>query len=256
MKKVIFAIYLIFLLGAVSFAQKGSSKSPGNQLGLESGTNIDAELQSSVGVKRSKVGDPVILKTTKAIKQKGQTVIPKGTSLIGRITEVQQRTKQNSVSRIGMVFDQVRGKNLTAPISASIVSITNAQAAGGLGDTMDTGLSGGSSTSGRVSSSGSGSGGGSGLLGGVTNTVGGVTSTAGQTVGSVTNTAGQAVGGVTNTAGQTLGNTAGSVGRTINGIQISQSVSGSVQGSTTLSSPNSNIKLEKGVTFQLKLNGN
>jgi len=241
MKRVIFAGSLVLLLSIFSFAQDaGSSGARSNgRLQLDSGSSIQAELQDDIDVKRSKVGDQVVLKTTKAIKRGRDTVIPKGTNLIGRITEVQQKTKDNASSRIGMVFDRIEGKNLSAPISASIVSITNAQAAASAGDTLDTGLSGGTSSSSSVSRGGGGSGGG--LLGGVTNTVGGVAGTATQTVGSVTNT-----------AGQTVGSTTGTLGRTLGGIQISQSASGSAQSSTTLSSPNRNIKLEKGVMFQLQ----
>jgi hypothetical protein len=248
MKRVIFAGSLVLLLSIFSLAQEpGSSSAASNgRLQLDSGSSIQAELQNDIDVKRSKVGDQVVLKTTKAIKRGRDTVIPKGTNLIGRITEVQQRTKDNASSRIGMVFDRIEGKNLSAPISASIVSITNAQAAASAGETLDTGLSGGTSTSSSASRGGGGSGGG--LLGGVTNTVGGVTNT----VGGVAGTATQTVGSVTNTAGQTVGSTTGTLGRTINGIQISQSVSGSAQSSTTLSSPNRNIKLEKGVMFQLQ----
>lgn len=255
MKRVIFACSLVLLLSIFSFAQKpgrpvsdpeASARSDG-RLQLESGSSIQAELQNAVDVKKSKVGDQVILKTTKAIKQGRETVVPRGANLIGRITEVQQRTKENSFSRIGMVFDRIEGKNLSAPINASIVSITSAQAAAGTGDTLDAGLSGGTSSSGSVSRGGGGSGGG--LLGGVTQTVGGVAGTATQTVGGVTDTAVRTAGGVTNTAGQTVSSTTGTLG----GIQISQSASGSARSSTTLSSPNRNIRLEKGVTFQLQV---
>lgn len=246
MKRVIFASSLVLLLSIFSFAQEtGSSSAASNgRLQLDSGSSIHAELQNDLDVKRSKVGDQVVLKTTKAIKRGRETVIPKGTNLIGRITEVQQKTKDNASSRIGMVFDRIEGKNLSAPISASIVSITNAQAAAGAGDTLDTGLSGGTSSSGSVARGG-GSGSGGGLLGGVTGAVGGVAGTATQTVGGLTNTAVQ-------TTGQTVSSTTGTLGRTLGGIQISQSVSGSAQSSTTLSSPNRNIKLEKGVMFQLQ----
>ena len=253
MKRVIFAGSLVLLLSIFSFAQgSGTSAGSNGRLQLESGSSIQAELQNDVDVKRSKVGDQVVLKTTKAIKRGRETLIPKGTSLIGRITEVQQKTKDNASSRIGMVFDRIEGKNLSAPINASIVSITNAQAAASAGDTLDAGLSGGTSSSGSVSRGGSGSGGG--LLGGVTGTAGSVAGAATQTVAGVTNTAAQTVGSVTNTANRTVGTTAGTLGRTINGIRISQSVSGSAQSSTTLSSPNRNIRLDKGVMFQLQFN--
>ena len=38
---------------------------------LESGTSLDAKLLSTLDVKKSKVGDEVVLKTTKSIKQNG-----------------------------------------------------------------------------------------------------------------------------------------------------------------------------------------
>ena len=227
-------------------SQKASSQSSGNaNISGKSGslstvTNLQAELQNTLDVRNAKVGDDVILKTTQAVKQNGQVVIPKGTSLIGRVTEVQQRAKNGVPSKLGMVFDRLQGRDLSTPITASITSITNLRAASAVSDDLSSDISGSSSTSARTSSGGSSGGGG--LLGGVTNTVGGVVNSATQTV-----------GGVTNTATGALGNTTQAVGRTVNSIQISTSASGSAQSSTTLSSPNSNIRLEKGVTFNLNV---
>jgi hypothetical protein len=256
MKKTICTILGVLLLGSAAFAQERGSGAANSQLAIDSGTSIDAELQSTLDVKKAKAGDQVVLKTTKAIKRNGATVIPKGTSLIGRVTEVRQQTKENASSKIGIIFERVQGKDLSAPINASIVSITSAQTAASIGDTMDTNIAGSSSSSGRVGTNASGSTAAGGLLGGTTNIVGGVTGVAGQTVGGVTNTAGQTVGGVANTASRAVGGTAGAVRQTISGINISQSASGSVQNSTTLSSPNKNIKLDKGVMFQLRFNSN
>jgi hypothetical protein len=252
MRRVFLGISILLIFGTICFGQKqrtapvpensASSKDvKQRQIGLSSGTTIEGRLQSALDVKRSRVGDEVVLKTTKSIRQDGQVIVPKGTNLIGRITEVQQRSKENSMSRIGMVFDRIEGKNLNAPITASIMSVTNVGANNSIGETLNSDLSGSSSS--PVRSSGGGSGGG-GLLGGV-----------GGTVGGVVNTATQTVGGVTNTATQAVGNTTQGVGRTINGLQISQSASGSAQGSTTLSSGDKNLRLDKGVMFQLRLDG-
>ncbi len=257
MKKFYLSFSLILATGIICIAQTGtaSTRSTGSaastiQSGqvFSSATNaaVDAQLQKSIDVKKVQVGDEVILKTTKAIKEKGQTVIPKGTSLIGRVTEVQQRSKDNAMSRIGMVFDRIEGKNLAAPITASIISITSAQASSSVGDTLGSSISGSSQSS--ASTSGGGSSGG-GLLGGVGGAVGG----ASNTVGGLANTATQTVGSVANTAGQTLGSTTGTVGQTLNGIQISNSTSGSAGASTVLSTPNKSLKLEKGVTFKMQL---
>ena len=254
MKKIYLSFSLILAAGTVCIAQTSTStRSAGSTAStiqggkvFSSATNaaVDAQLQKSIDVKKAQVGDEVILKTTRAIKQNGETIIPKGTSLVGRVTEVQQRSKDNAMSKLGMVFDRIEGKNLAAPITASIISITSARAATSVGDTLGSSVSGSSQSSGSASTSGGG-----GLLGGVGGTVGGVTNT----VGGLANTATQTVGGVANTAGSTLGSTTGTVGQTLNGIQISNSVSGSAGASTVLSTPNKSLKLEKGVTFQMQL---
>ncbi len=208
---------------------------------LESGTSLDAKLLSTLDVKKAEVGDEVVLKTTKTIKQNGEVVVPKGTKLIGRITEVQRKTKENATSKVSMVFEKLQNKDLSAPLNASIVSITNVAGNARVGDTFGADTM--TSSRSTATANGNGSGGGGGLLGGVNNTVGGVVNTTTNTVGGVTNTVGNTVGGTTNT-----------VGRTVNGIQISQSANASASGSSTLSVQNKDLRLEKGTTFQLQVN--
>ena len=229
----------VFCFGQKAGSVANNSESADKNVALAADAMVQATLQSTIDAKNAKVGDTVLLKTTKAVKQNGETVIAKGSSLIGRITEVSRRSKDNATSKIGMIIDRVEGKNLTAPINASIVSITDLRSTANVGDTLMTDTSGSSRT---TTTSGGSSGGG--LLGGVGSTVG-------STVGTVVNTSAQTVGGVTNTAGQTLGTATGTLGRTINGLQISNSASGSAKGSTTLSSGDRNVRLDKGVTFNL-----
>ena len=242
MKKLIICTGLILMFGIFGFGQKDRG------VVLDSGTRIDGQLQSTVDVKKSKVGDEVVLKTTKAIKQDGQTVVPKGSRLIGRITEVQEKTKSNGGSKLGMVFERIEGKNLATPINASIVSLTSVMANNRVADSADSDLFATSSSSTRTSGNRSSGGG---LLGGVTNSVGGVANTGG----GLLNTTTQTVGGVTNTVGQTVSNAGGSVFSTVDGIAVSNTVSGSVRSGSTLSAANKNIKLEKGLVVGVMLNG-
>lgn len=211
---------------------------------LEAGTSLEAQLQSMLDVKKSKVGDEVVLKTTKTIKQNGEVIVPKGTQLIGRVTEVQQRTKDNAVSKVGIIFDRIHGKELDAPFSASIVSLVAAKANAAAGDVLSADLSG--SGSGSASAS-RGSGGG--LLGGGGGLLGGVGSTVNSTLGTATNT----VGSVSNAAVGTVRQTTGTVGRTVSGVQISQSASGSASSASTLSATGKDLRIEKGATFNLKV---
>jgi len=264
MKKMILGLNLILILSLAGFAQKpetGKSRTVKADNGptVAAGTTLDAQLQQTLDVKKAKVGDQVVMKVTKSIKQNGETIVPKGANLVGRVTEVQQKTKDNAVSRLGVVFDRIQGQNLNSPVNATIVSILSAGANASAGDMLDSDISGTSSSSGRVmgqsSTTNTSSSAGGGLLGGVAGTVGGVANTATNTVGGVAGTATNTVGNVAGATTRTVGGTAQTLGQTVNGIRISPSAGASANGSTTLSAADKNLRLEKGANFQLRLNG-
>lgn len=237
MKKTIIALNLIFILSIFAVAQKQrtnpedykQNNSGENEKMLKAGTSFDAMLNNSLDVRKTEVGDKVILKTTKNIKQDGQVVIPKGTKLIGRITEIQEKTKNQSFSKIGMIFERIEGKNISSNLNLSIISIINSNGHINDNDLFSNETTSTSITSGKASSGG-------GLLGGATSTVGGLLKTTTSTVGEVKNT-----------ASQTLENT-------VDGIQISQSSKADVSGSSTLSAEGKNLRLNKGVYFRLIVN--
>ena len=208
---------------------------------LSAGTALEAQLESVVDVRKGQVGDQVLLKTTKAIKQNGEVIVPKGTRLLGRITEVQRKTKDNAVSRVGMVFDRIQGRGLDAPINLSIVSVASATANAAAGDVFNSDISGTGSTSTAASGSG-GSGGG--LLGSVAPAVGGV-------VGGATQTVGNVAAGTTRTAGRTTG----LIGNTVSGLTVANSASGSASSSSTVSARGKDVRIEKGSTFHLMVSG-
>jgi len=214
---------------------------------IQSGTQISGQLQSTLDTKNAKVGDQVVLKATNAVKQNGQTVVEKGSRLIGHVTEVQQRAKNGAGSRVGVVFDRLQQGGNSVPISAVITSVFQAQSAAGASVSDDDMMAMGSTSTQTMTSTRS-SGGGGGLLGGVVNSTT-------QTVSGVTNTAGQTVNGVTNTAGQTVGSTTRSVGGTLRGLQISQSTDASASGGSVLSLSNGDLRLEKGTTVNLAVSG-
>jgi hypothetical protein len=249
MKRTFTLAILLLALGISAFGQKqkkqpddlgSGERNRGGEPLILTGTNLEAELQSMIDVRKSNVGDRVVLKTTKAIKQNGEVVVPKGANLIGRITEVKRRTKDDATSRVGMVFERIQGKNLDVPVNASIVSIAGAQASAAAGDLFAADAMSGGSASGSASAGRSSGGGG--LLGGVGSTVGGLVNTTTSTVGSVAGTATNTVGGATNT-----------LGRTVNGLQISQSASGSASSSSSISAQGKDVRIEKGASFNLRL---
>ena len=263
MRRVLFIVLTVVVSSSLALAQRtrtsgsasasnGTSASKqGRQVNLASNTALAAQLENSLDARRAKVGDSVVLKTTQAVKQDGEVIVPKGSRLIGRVTEVQQRTKSNGESRIGVAFDRLQKDALDMPITATIVSITQARAQTRTMDSsMDSDMMSSSSTRSSTRSSGGAQGGG-GLLGGVGNTVGGVvnttTSTVGNVAGNATTAVGSTVGATTNTTTTTAGNLTGS----LKGLQISQSSSASADGGSTLSLGTGDLHLESGTTFHL-----
>jgi len=259
MKRFLLGTSIIVALCTVALAQQSSTRSSasasnqtsvqkqGRQIDLQSGTQLAAQLENALDARHAKVGDRVALKTTQAIKQDGQVVVPKGAQLIGRVTDVQQQIKSTGESHIGLLFDRLRSGSTDIPITASILSITQTQARArneNIGMESDTMTQ--SSTSTR-SSGGASRNGGGGLLGGVGNTVGGAVNTTTSTVGNVAGTTTSAVG---SSVGATTG-TAGNLTGSLSGLQISQSSSASAEGGSTLSLTGRNLRLESGTTFNL-----
>lgn len=256
MNRYILTIAMVIFCGSAAFAQQSatgastsattttSASTSGKAINLQSGTRLAAQLQSTLDVRKAKVGDQVVLKTTEAIKSQGRTVVNKGARLIGHVTEVSQKTRAGGESSIGLVFDKLESGSLASPINATITSVTRAAASARVdNDGIGSESSARSSSTARTSSRQSSGSSGGGLLGGVGSTVGGVVNTTTQTTGSV-------VGGTTGAVGETVGGVTGSVG----GIRISQSTDASVEGGSTLSLTGDNLRLEKGTSFNLRVN--
>ena len=251
MKRLLLIVLTLAVSTTVVVAQKTKTSASNEtsvskqdrEVNLASNTALAAQLENSLDARRAKVGDPVVFKTTQALKQNGEVIVPKGAKLIGRVTDVQQRTKANGESRIGVAFDRLQKGALDMPITASIVSITQARSqTRAMDSSVESQTMSSSSTSTTTRSSGSG-----GLLGGVGNTVGGAVNTTTSTVGNVAGTTTSAVG---STVGATT-NTAGNLTGSVKGLQITQSTSASAEGGSTLSLNTGNLRLESGATFNL-----
>ncbi len=256
MKNFTFLACLMLITTGVSYSQSSnasagaSGKSGSNAEVMGRSASVDGEfqivgeLQKSLDVKKAKVGDEVLLKTKNAVKNNGETVAKKGSTLIGRVTEVKRDAKESAGSKIGILFDRLKDGNRTMPISATIVSVTNVAARTAVNDDVFSGTSAGSSTRAGATPSGSRNSAGGGLLGGV---VGTTTSTVGNVAGTATDT----VGGVVDSTGGTLNGVTGTTGGLVRGLSISQSADGSASGSSTLSLSKGDLKLQKGATFTL-----
>src|SRR5438477_2669257 len=205
---------------------------------LATGTAFNAALSSPIDSKKCKPGDPVNAHSTEAVKSEGKTVIPKGSKLVGHVTQASARGKGESESSLGIVFDKAILKNgQEIPLNAGIQAIASAQSsASAAGSDLDAfgGAGASAAGSGRGALGGVTSAAG-GAAGAVTNTAANVGGAAGGAVNSAANAGGSiagasrgAVGGL-NAAGQLTSNSQGVFG--LNGLNLSAAVSNSTQGS-------------------------
>jgi hypothetical protein len=244
--------------GSGSAAASGAAQVGQNSTSLAGGSTFNAALSAPLDSKKCKPGDPVNARTTEAAKSDGKSVFPKGTKLVGHVTQASARGKGDPESALGIVFDKAVLKNgeevpLSVTIQAIASSETSARAAGSDIDTM-----GGLGTS----TAGPGTAGGRGPLGGVTSAAGGTAGNSAANVGGTTrdalNAAGQATGSVASTssgaiggldaAGRLASNSQGVFG--LNGLNLSSTASNSTPGSL-ITSAGKNVHLDSGTQILL-----
>jgi hypothetical protein len=242
--------------GSASSNNSGSTSAKAGQssASVASGTAMNATLSQPVDARKNKPGDPVTAKTTEATKSDGKVVIPKGSKLVGHVTECEQRNKEEKESALGIVFDKAILRNgEEIPLNLSIRALAAAQTAGSSsigGDDLPAG--GGAVGSARASGGGLGgvrSTAGT-AAGAVTNTAANAGGVAGGAVNSTVNAAGAtrgAVGGL-NAAGQLTSNSQGVFG--LEGLNLSSAASNSTQGSL-ITSTSKNVHLDSGTQFLL-----
>ncbi|HKD81950.1 MAG TPA: hypothetical protein VKH81_19810 [Candidatus Angelobacter sp.] len=78
---------------------------------LEDGAILYLELSKTVDAKKAKIGDQVTAQLLADVVSHGKIAIHRNSKLIGHVTEAQARTRENPVSRLGIVFDTVRMKH-------------------------------------------------------------------------------------------------------------------------------------------------
>ena len=228
-----------------------------NSASLSSGTTVNAALTQSVDAKKNKSGDQVTAKTTQAVKSEGKVIIPKGSKLIGHVTQCKARSKEEKQSAMGIVFDRAILKSGTEiPLNVTIQAIAAAQSAASASEGADDfGSSAGAGAMGSARAAGGGALGGvtgtaGAATGAVTNTAANLGGTATGAVNSTVNAAGAARGSVggLNAAGQLTSNSQGVFG--LNGLNLNSAASSSTQGSLITSSSR-NVHLDSGTQLLL-----
>jgi hypothetical protein len=194
---------------------------------------MNAQLTRPVDSKKNKPGDSVTAKTTENVKSDGQVVIPKGSKLVGHVTQAKARAKGESESALGIVFDKAILKNgQEVPLNAGIQALAVSESAAAASLAGDD-LSAAGSAGGGAMGSGRAAGGG-GL-------VGGVGSTAGGAVGTVTNTAANVGGAASGTVSSTLGAAGSASAGAVGGLNATGQLASNSRGVFGLQGLNLNV---------------
>ena len=95
-----------------SFAQTPNANpgrpAPQSVTGAQSGTtDVLVELTKSVNTKKVQTGDVIRADVTQDVLVHGQIIIPRGSKLIGHITEAKIRSQSDKESLLGLIFDKV-----------------------------------------------------------------------------------------------------------------------------------------------------
>jgi hypothetical protein len=115
-------LMFIFLSGALTYSQAPTSAA--HPQASTGDINISAEMDKLVHVKRVKVGAPLTAHLTASTTLADGTELPKGSKLVGTVTEVKVKADKQGPSKLGLLFTGVVAKNGSEiPLRAALVSV-------------------------------------------------------------------------------------------------------------------------------------
>ncbi|WP_263365054.1 hypothetical protein [Edaphobacter bradus] len=230
-------------------AQAGQASASASQA-----TNLSAELTKKIDTRNAKVGDEVEAKTTSTAKLIDGTKLPKGTRLLGKVTETHARSSADKSSHLAFSLDRAvlhDGREL--PVHATLTSLARPTAlTASTADDMSIQSSGGATAGGGSRS---------GLLGGVGRTAGGVVGGASNSVGDVGGAVRSGANSVVADTSAVGSNVAASAGSAVAldhvpvanmpGVTLSSATSASSSGS--LDAAGRNLSLDSGTQMTLNV---
>jgi len=201
MKKILFTLCLVIMLGLSAVAQSPSQPQaqppaqpqtqPADNVVVPEGAQARLSLQTQLSSKLSEVNDEVTGVLYEAVRgEDGRVAIPRGTEFIGRVTQVQAAKRPQKQATITIIFDTMRLSYGTEKVATVVTAIDDYGNDEKLKAKNDEGKVGGGHSGGRTARN-AGTGAGLGGVGGL------IIAAAGGGIGGIAAAAGAgAVGGV------------------------------------------------------------
>jgi hypothetical protein len=223
-----------------------------NSASLGADNTVNAVLSKSIDSKSCKPGDQITARATQDVKSEGKVIIPKGSRLVGHVTEAKTRAKGESSSALGIAFDHAILKNgQQVQMNSVVQAIAAAQTSAPAAD-MDAMMSSTGSAAGSARTSGGG------LLNAVGSTASSATGTAGGTLSNVSAGASSTVGSATHVGAGSLGSTLNSTSTGVvglNNLSLASQVANSTSGSV-ITSTGKSVRLDSGTQLLLRVISN
>jgi len=107
----LFAVATLCAAGVAAQTQ-APSVTTSSEASLAGGTAINAVLNSSIDTKKAKPGEQITAHITDAVKSSdGRMILPKGTKLVGHVTQASARSKDQGESILAIQFDKAMLKD-------------------------------------------------------------------------------------------------------------------------------------------------
>jgi hypothetical protein len=124
---------LVILLSAFGASRAALAQAQAAPTAESSSPEIHAVLEKVVHPKKVKVGDEVTARMTDPTKLKDGTELPKGTKIIGKVTEVKMKADKEGPSKLGLLFDKAQLKEgKEVPLTMALVSVAPRWEQGGV----------------------------------------------------------------------------------------------------------------------------
>ena len=131
----IWSAFMLFLVVAMvtSPSSLSAQGQPAATAAPPTSPEIHAVLEKVVHPKKVSVGDAVTARLTESTKLKDGTELPKGTHIVGKVTEIKVKADKEGPSKLGILFDKAQMKDgKEVPLTMALVSVAPRWEPGGV----------------------------------------------------------------------------------------------------------------------------
>src|SRR5690242_20551440 len=122
------SISVLSAAALLCFAWTSSPSQVAETSQLPAGSTIPVTLVKGIDARKNKAGDNVIARTTEDVKSEGHVLIPRGSQIIGRVSEAKAQSTEEPESVLGIIFDQAVLKGgREIPLALTIQAIAPAR---------------------------------------------------------------------------------------------------------------------------------